>query len=56
MICIIVYVFSSVPQRVTCSLVFALSTAVLGMFNFGYNTGVINAPQEVSHARTSILT
>ncbi|XP_013774358.2 glucose transporter type 1-like [Limulus polyphemus] len=28
-------------------LVFAIITAVLGMFQFGYNTGVINAPQKI---------
>ena len=28
-------------------LVFAIFSAVLGMFQFGYNTGVINAPQKV---------
>lgn len=28
-------------------LVFAIFSAVLGMFQFGFNTGVINAPQEV---------
>ena len=28
-------------------LVFAIFAAVLGMFQFGFNTGVINAPQEV---------
>jgi hypothetical protein len=29
-------------------LVFAIFSAVLGMFQFGYNTGVINAPQKVN--------
>jgi SP family facilitated glucose transporter-like MFS transporter 1 len=28
-------------------LVFAIFSAVLGMFQFGYNTGVINAPQKI---------
>lgn len=28
-------------------LVFAIFSAVLGMFQFGFNTGVINAPQEI---------
>lgn len=31
----------------TCSLVFAIFAAVLGMVQFGYNTAVINAPQKV---------
>lgn len=34
-------------RQVTSLLVFAISSAVLGMFQFGYNTGVINAPQKV---------
>ncbi|XP_013779694.2 glucose transporter type 1-like isoform X2 [Limulus polyphemus] len=32
-------------EGLTCMLVFAIIAAVLGMFQFGYNTGVINAPQ-----------
>ena len=35
------------PEGLTCMLVFAIFAAVLGMFQFGFNTGVINAPQEV---------
>ncbi|XP_042906420.2 glucose transporter type 1 isoform X2 [Parasteatoda tepidariorum] len=35
------------PEGLTCSLVYAIFAAVLGMINFGYNTGVINAPQLV---------
>lgn len=35
------------PEGLTCMLVFAIFSAVLGMFQFGYNTGVINAPQKV---------
>ncbi|CAL4185244.1 unnamed protein product, partial [Meganyctiphanes norvegica] len=31
----------------TCFLCYAIFAAVLGMFQFGYNTGVINAPQTV---------
>ncbi|XP_027230775.2 glucose transporter type 1 [Penaeus vannamei] len=31
----------------TCFLCYAIFAAVLGMFQFGYNTGVINAPQSV---------
>ena len=33
-------------------LVFAIFSAVLGMFQFGYNTGVINAPQKVKYKCT----
>lgn len=33
--------------RVTPMLVFCIFSAVLGMFQFGFNTGVINAPQKV---------
>jgi len=35
------------PEGLTCMLVFAIFSAVLGMFQFGFNTGVINAPREV---------
>ena len=35
-------------QGLTGFLSFAIFSAVLGMLQFGYNTGVINAPQEVS--------
>ncbi|KAG8197747.1 hypothetical protein JTE90_006794 [Oedothorax gibbosus] len=38
---------SNCPEGLTCSLVFAIFAAVLGMVNFGYNTAVINAPQKV---------
>ncbi|XP_035206183.1 glucose transporter type 1-like isoform X2 [Stegodyphus dumicola] len=38
---------SNCPEGLTCSLVFAIFAAVLGMVQFGYNTGVINAPQKV---------
>ncbi|XP_015925517.1 glucose transporter type 1-like [Parasteatoda tepidariorum] len=33
------------PEGLTCMLVFSIFAAVLGMFQFGYNTGVTNAPQ-----------
>lgn len=33
--------------EITPMLVFAVFSAVLGMFQFGFNTGVINAPQKV---------
>lgn len=35
-------------QQVTPQLMLAVGTAVIGSFQFGYNTGVINAPQQVS--------
>ncbi|XP_074600711.1 glucose transporter type 1-like [Brevipalpus obovatus] len=35
------------PEGMTCMLVFAIFSAVLGMFQFGYNTGVVNAPQKI---------
>ncbi|XP_067139928.1 glucose transporter type 1 isoform X2 [Centruroides vittatus] len=35
------------PEGATCMLVFSICAAVLGMFQFGYNTGVVNAPQNV---------
>ncbi|GAB6021944.1 Solute carrier 2, facilitated glucose transporter member 1 [Chamberlinius hualienensis] len=35
----------TIKKGLTCHLAFAIFTAVLGMFQFGYNTGVINAPQ-----------
>ncbi|XP_069163928.1 solute carrier family 2, facilitated glucose transporter member 1 isoform X7 [Procambarus clarkii] len=35
------------PTGLTCFLCYAIFAAVLGMFQFGYNTGVINAPQSV---------
>lgn len=34
-------------REITPMLIFAIFSAVLGMFQFGYNTGVINAPQKV---------
>ncbi|XP_072888484.1 solute carrier family 2, facilitated glucose transporter member 1-like [Hemitrygon akajei] len=34
-------------KKITGKLVLAVSTAVLGSVQFGYNTGVINAPQKV---------
>ena len=34
-------------KGLTCFLSYAIFAAVLGMFQFGYNTGVINAPQSV---------
>uniref|UniRef100_T1JHW6 Major facilitator superfamily (MFS) profile domain-containing protein n=1 Tax=Strigamia maritima TaxID=126957 RepID=T1JHW6_STRMM len=37
------------PKGLTCHLVYAIFAAVLGMFQFGYNTGVINAPQSAIH-------
>ncbi|XP_065143985.1 solute carrier family 2, facilitated glucose transporter member 3a [Paramisgurnus dabryanus] len=33
-------------KQITCYLMFSLSTAVIGSLQFGYNTGVINAPEQ----------
>ncbi|KAM4631446.1 solute carrier family 2, facilitated glucose transporter member 3a [Polymixia lowei] len=33
-------------NQVTCYLLFSLTTAVIGSLQFGYNTGVINAPEQ----------
>ncbi|KAM4704394.1 solute carrier family 2, facilitated glucose transporter member 3-like [Rhinophrynus dorsalis] len=38
------------PGRITCSLVFAVSVATIGSLQFGYNTGVINAPEKIIKA------
>lgn len=35
-------------QGLTCMLVLAIFSSVLGMVQFGFNTGVMNAPQDVS--------
>lgn len=42
--------FFSLPPfpQVTTPLVFAITIATIGSFQFGYNTGVINAPEAVS--------
>lgn len=34
-------------KQVTGYLLFSLATAVIGSLQFGYNTGVINAPEQV---------
>lgn len=45
-------------QQLTLPLMLTVGTAVIGSLQFGYNTGVINAPQKVSdehiltHAQT----
>ena len=40
---------SSLPSpQVTAPLIFAISVATIGSFQYGYNTGVINAPEAVS--------
>ncbi|KAJ3597842.1 hypothetical protein NHX12_001358 [Muraenolepis orangiensis] len=33
-------------KKVTCYLLYCVSTAVIGSLQFGYNTGVINAPEQ----------
>ncbi|XP_051999579.1 solute carrier family 2, facilitated glucose transporter member 3-like isoform X2 [Xyrauchen texanus] len=37
---------SNKGKQVTCCLIFCVSTAVIGSLQFGYNTGVINAPDK----------
>ncbi|XP_051574985.1 solute carrier family 2, facilitated glucose transporter member 3 isoform X1 [Myxocyprinus asiaticus] len=37
---------SNKRKQVTCCLMFCVSTAVIGSLQFGYNTGVINAPDK----------
>lgn len=39
--------FSLQDKQVTGYLLFSLATAVIGSLQFGYNTGVINAPEMV---------
>ncbi|XP_035111528.2 solute carrier family 2, facilitated glucose transporter member 3-like [Callithrix jacchus] len=34
-------------QKVTPALIFAITVATIGSFQFGYNTGVINAPEMI---------
>ncbi|KAJ1122352.1 hypothetical protein NDU88_000844 [Pleurodeles waltl] len=34
-------------KQVTCPLIFSVTVAVIGSLQFGYNTGVINAPQTI---------
>lgn len=38
-----------VLQQITFHLMLSVGAAVIGSLQFGYNTGVINAPQKVSH-------
>ncbi|XP_029928903.1 solute carrier family 2, facilitated glucose transporter member 3 [Myripristis murdjan] len=33
-------------KKITCYLLYCISTAVIGSLQFGYNTGVINAPEQ----------
>lgn len=35
------------PQKITAPLIYAVSIAAIGSLQFGYNTGVINAPEKV---------
>ncbi|XP_064457955.1 glucose transporter type 1-like isoform X2 [Ornithodoros turicata] len=35
------------PEGLTCMLVLAIFASVLGMFQFGYNLGVINSPRKI---------
>ncbi|XP_022673190.1 glucose transporter type 1-like isoform X3 [Varroa destructor] len=35
------------PEGLTCALVLAIFASVPGMFQFGYNIGVVNAPQKI---------
>jgi hypothetical protein len=42
------YVLCFLPQGLTFHLTYTILSAMLGMFQFGYNTGVINAPEKVS--------
>lgn len=46
--------FSLQQKQVTGYLLFSLATAVIGSLQFGYNTGVINAPQEVGSERQRV--
>uniref|UniRef100_A0A4W5NK46 Solute carrier family 2 member 1a n=1 Tax=Hucho hucho TaxID=62062 RepID=A0A4W5NK46_9TELE len=41
------FVFPLCPQGLTLQLMMAVGTAVIGSLQFGYNTGVINAPQKI---------
>lgn len=45
--CFLVFVFVFLLQTVTGTLALSVFTAVLGSLEFGYNIGVINAPQKV---------
>ncbi|NXU89749.1 GTR3 protein, partial [Xiphorhynchus elegans] len=38
---------SLVPQKITAPLVYAVCIAAIGSLQFGYNTGVINAPEKI---------
>lgn len=42
-------IFSVLFQQITLPLLMSVGTAVIGSLQFGYNTGVINAPQKVSY-------
>ncbi|XP_078509063.1 solute carrier family 2, facilitated glucose transporter member 4-like [Lissotriton helveticus] len=38
---------SKLQKQITCPLVFSVTVAVIGSFQYGYSTGVINAPQSI---------
>jgi len=39
--------FSLFLQKITAPLIYAVGIAAIGSLQFGYNTGVINAPEKV---------
>lgn len=42
-------------QQITFPLMMCVGAAVIGSLQFGYNTGVINAPQSVSYTFVNML-
>ena len=45
----------SLLQKITCPLVTAVVVAVIGSLQYGYNIGVINAPEEVKQEKRGTL-